>query len=112
MNNVKTMNYGVALPYTSARTIATLCQLAEAAGRDGCFTGDAIWCEDPMIGLAAAAMITDRIRLGTMITPVLLRSRGNWRVNRWPWTICATAVSFSVWPLARPGWAGTSSPTK
>jgi len=82
---VKTMNYGVALPYSSARTIATLCQLAEAAGWDGCFTGDAIWCEDPMIGLAAAAMITDRIRLGTMITPVPLRK---------PWKLASESVAL------------------
>lgn len=51
MNLMNTMKLGVALPYTSARTIANLCQLAEGASWDGCFTGDAIWCEDPLIGL-------------------------------------------------------------
>ena len=49
------MKYGLALPYTNARSIASMSQLAEAAGWDGCFLGDAIWCEDPMICLAAAA---------------------------------------------------------
>jgi hypothetical protein len=85
MDNMKSMNYGIALPYTSARAIATLCQAAEEAGWDGCFTGDAIWCEDPMIGLAAAAMTTDRIRLGTMVTPVPLRK---------PWKLASESVAL------------------
>ena len=67
------MRYGVALPYTGARSVAQLAQLAEQAGWDGCFVGDAIWCEDPLIGLAAAAMTTQRIRLGTMVLPMPLR---------------------------------------
>ena len=67
------MKYGIALPYTTPGTVARLSQLAEESGWDGCFLGDAIWCEDPMIGLAAAAMVTNRVRLGTMITPAPLR---------------------------------------
>lgn len=63
MNLMNTMKLGVALPYTSTRIIANLCQLAEGASWDGCFTGNATWREDPLIGLAAA-MLTDRIRLG------------------------------------------------
>ncbi len=85
MKHPNTMNYGVALPYTSARVIANLCQAAEEAGWDGCFTGDAIWCEDPMIGLAAAAMITNRIRLGTLVTPVPLRQ---------PWRLASESVAL------------------
>lgn len=80
-----TMRVGVALPYTSARNIADLCRLAEEMGWDGCFTGDAIWCEDPMIGLAAAAMLTNRIRLGTMVTPVPLRK---------PWKLASESVAL------------------
>ena len=49
------MKYGIALPYANARMVAKLSQLAEEAGWDGVFLGDAIWCQDPMIGLAAAA---------------------------------------------------------
>lgn len=85
MSNRKAMDYGIALPYTSARTIAALCQLAEETGWDGCFTGDAIWCEDPLIGLAAASMVTDRIRLGTMVTPVPLRK---------PWKLASESVAL------------------
>jgi hypothetical protein len=79
------MKYGLALPYTTPRTVARLSQLAEESGWDGCFLGDAIWCEDPMIGLAAAAMITRRIRLGTMITPVPLRI---------PWKLASESVAL------------------
>jgi hypothetical protein len=79
------LKFGVALPYTNARTVAKYASLAEKAGWDGCFLGDAIWCEDPMISLAAAAMTTRRIRLGTMIIPVPLRR---------PWKIASESVAL------------------
>jgi hypothetical protein len=79
------MKYGIALPYSSPRTIAKLSQLAEESGWDGCFLGDAIWCEDPMIALAAAAMTTSRVRLGTMITPVPLRI---------PWKLASESLAL------------------
>jgi hypothetical protein len=79
------MKYGVALPYTTPRSVAKLAQLAEDNGWDGCFLGDAIWCEDPMIGLAAAAMVTKEIRLGTMITPVPLRI---------PWKLASESLAL------------------
>jgi hypothetical protein len=79
------MKYGVALPYSTPRTAARLSQLAEESGWDGCFLGDAIWCEDPMIGLAAAAMVTSRIRLGTMIIPVPLRI---------PWKLASESLAL------------------
>lgn len=79
------MKYGIALPYTTPRTVARLSQLAEESGWDGCFLGDAIWCEDPMIALAAAAMTTNRIRLGTMITPVPLRI---------PWKLASESLAL------------------
>lgn len=79
------MKYGIALPYTNARAVARLSQLVEESGWDGCFVGDAIWCEDPMIALAAAAMTTSRIRLGTMITPAPLRI---------PWKLASESVAL------------------
>jgi Luciferase-like monooxygenase len=79
------MKYGVALPYNTPRVTARLSQLAEESGWDGCFLGDAIWCEDPMIGLAAAAMVTSRVRLGTMITPVPLRI---------PWKLASESLAL------------------
>ena len=79
------MKYGLALPYTNARTIAKLSQRAEESGWDGCFLGDAIWCQDPMICLAAAAMTTSRVRLGTMVTPVPLRI---------PWKLASESLAL------------------
>jgi hypothetical protein len=69
------MKYAAALPYGSARTAANLAQIAEQSGWDGIFLGDAIWCEDPMICLAAAAMNTSHIRLGTMVVPMEVGKR-------------------------------------
>jgi alkanesulfonate monooxygenase SsuD/methylene tetrahydromethanopterin reductase-like flavin-dependent oxidoreductase (luciferase family) len=67
------MKFGLVLPYAPARHDADLALLAEDAGWDGVFLGDAIWCVDPMIVLTAAAMVTTRIRLGTLITPIPIR---------------------------------------
>lgn len=82
MNKLKV---GLALPYGSARTAARLAREAEEAGWEGVFVGDAIWCEDAMIVLAAAAANTSRIRLGTMIIPVPLRR---------PWKIASESVAL------------------
>ena len=79
------MKYGLALPYNETRLVADAAHLAEEIGWDGCFLGDAIWCEDPMIALAAAAMTTSRIRLGTMVIPVPLRR---------PWKIASESIAL------------------
>lgn len=79
------MKIGLALPYNSARTASEFAQLAEESGWDGCFLGDAIWCQDPMIALAAAAMTTRHIRLGTMIVPAPLRR---------PWKIASESIAL------------------
>jgi hypothetical protein len=79
------MKFGLALPNNNARIVARLSQLAEEAGWDGCFLGDAIWCEDPMIALAAAAMTTSRIRLGTMVIPIPLRR---------PWKVASESIAL------------------
>ncbi|MGC9522221.1 MAG: LLM class flavin-dependent oxidoreductase [Anaerolineae bacterium] len=80
-----TIRFGLVLPTSTARTVAELSQLAEVSGWDGCFVGDAVWCEDPMIALTAAAMVTRRIRLGTMVIPVPLRR---------PWKIASESVAL------------------
>ena len=79
------MIYGAALPYGSARTAAYLAEIAEQAGWDGIFLGDAIWCEDPMVCLAAAAINTNRIRLGTMVVPAPLRR---------PWKLASEFIAL------------------
>lgn len=69
------------------RRLALLAAEAEAAGWDGVFVWDAMLHDearlpkaDPWIALAAIAMRTERIRLGTMVTP--LARRRPWKVAR------------------------------
>lgn len=90
------MQYGVFIPnfkcYGEARAVAELAHEAEDAGWDGLFIwdhvnrreamGDVV---DPWIALTAAAMVTQRIRLGTMVTPV---------PRRRPWNLARETVSL------------------
>jgi alkanesulfonate monooxygenase SsuD/methylene tetrahydromethanopterin reductase-like flavin-dependent oxidoreductase (luciferase family) len=64
------MNYGFVLPHGDARTAADLAQTAEQAGWDGFFVWEPVWGIDAWVTLTAAAMVTERIRLGTMLSPV------------------------------------------
>jgi alkanesulfonate monooxygenase SsuD/methylene tetrahydromethanopterin reductase-like flavin-dependent oxidoreductase (luciferase family) len=64
------MRYGFVVPYADARDFAELAALGERHGWDGVFTWEAVWGVDAWVTLAAAAMTTQRIRLGTLLTPV------------------------------------------
>ncbi len=79
------MKFGFVLPSGDARTAADLSRAAESAGWDGFFVWDPVWGIDPWVSLAAAAMQTHRIRLGTMITPVS-RQR--------PWTLAGQTAAL------------------
>ncbi|MBP1632576.1 MAG: Luciferase-like protein, partial [Acidobacteria bacterium] len=79
------MKFGLGSYYGSARDTAECARLAEEAGWDGLFIGDAIWCVDPMVSLAAAAMVTSRIRLGTMVIPMPLRR---------PWKVASESAAL------------------
>jgi alkanesulfonate monooxygenase SsuD/methylene tetrahydromethanopterin reductase-like flavin-dependent oxidoreductase (luciferase family) len=86
------MRYGLTLPNGGAcgdpRTLAEFAFLAEQAGWDGVFLEDYIVWQghsdqptyDPWIALAAMALKTERIRIGTMVTP--LPRRRPWKVAR------------------------------
>ena len=84
------IKYGIYLPnfgpYGSARTLAELAQRAEQADWDGFFIWDHLtrsWLTevaDPFVSLSAAAMLTDHIHLGALITP--LPRRRPWKVAR------------------------------
>jgi alkanesulfonate monooxygenase SsuD/methylene tetrahydromethanopterin reductase-like flavin-dependent oxidoreductase (luciferase family) len=67
------MKYGFVFPGNDPRVALACAQEAETAGWDGFFVWDAVWGMDPWATLAAAAVQTERIRLGTMITPVSRR---------------------------------------
>ncbi|WP_306894077.1 LLM class flavin-dependent oxidoreductase [Agromyces albus] len=64
------MKYGFIFTGTDPNLAVELAPLAEASGWDAFFVWEGIWATDPWATLAAAAMVTDRIRLGTMLTPV------------------------------------------
>jgi alkanesulfonate monooxygenase SsuD/methylene tetrahydromethanopterin reductase-like flavin-dependent oxidoreductase (luciferase family) len=64
------MKYGFVLPYGDARTAANLAREAEQAGWDGFFVWEPVWGIDAWVALTAAAMQTEKIRLGTMLTPI------------------------------------------
>jgi luciferase-like monooxygenase len=63
------MKYGFVLPSGDARTAADLAVELERAGWDGIFVWEPVWGVDAWVSLAACAMVSERIRLGTMLTP-------------------------------------------
>lgn len=79
------MKFGFILPSGDARTAAGVAREAELAGWDGFFVWEPVWGIDAWISLTAAAMVTERIRLGTMLTP-LSRMR--------PWELASKTVTL------------------
>jgi hypothetical protein len=79
------MKYGFVLPYGDARTAADFAEAAEQAGWDGFFVWEPLYGWDAWVMLAVAAMRTERIRLGTMITP-LSRMR--------PWKLASETLTL------------------
>lgn len=75
----------------SPATIADLAALAERSGWDGVFVEDYVMYADgldtydPWVALAAIAVATERIRLGTLVTPL---------PRRRPWKVAAEAMSI------------------
>lgn len=83
------MHYGLELPIGGAfdpLTLAELASLAEGVGWDGVFLEDyivyhsALETYDPWVALATMALHTERIRLGTCVTP--LSRRRPWKLAR------------------------------
>ena len=64
------MKYGFVIPGGSAQEQVELCVLAEQSGWDGVFVWEGGFALDPWALLAAVAVRTERIRLGTMLTPL------------------------------------------
>ena len=63
------MRFGFVMPFGDAGVVADFAALAESTGWDAIFAWEAVWGDDAWIALTAA-MLTDRIRLGTMLTPI------------------------------------------
>src|SRR5437868_6696888 len=89
------MQYGFVIDVSDIRTIGEMTREAEEAGWDGVFIADAVAVAtkefpdipffDPWVMLAVMAMSTERIRIGTMITPVSRRR---------PWKLARETVSL------------------
>ncbi|MFW9992467.1 MAG: LLM class flavin-dependent oxidoreductase [Candidatus Odinarchaeota archaeon] len=61
---------GTIVPGGDAPAAVEFAQLVESAGWDGFFVWEPVWGVDAWVTLAAAAMLTKSIRLGTMISPI------------------------------------------
>ncbi len=79
------MRYGFVLPWGDARIAADFAHAAEEVGWDGFFVWEPVWGIDAWVALTAAAMRTERIRLGTMLSP-LSRMR--------PWKLASETATF------------------
>lgn len=79
------MKYGFVQPFSDPLMTVEYVQLAEAAGWDGFFVWEAIWGIDAWVTLGAAAAVTHKIYLGTMITP-LSRMR--------PWKLASETLTL------------------
>lgn len=63
------MRFGAVIPWADERQFTELAAVAEGAGWDMVFSWEAVWGQDAWATLAAAAMVTERVRLGTLLTP-------------------------------------------
>ena len=63
------MRYGFVVPFADAREFAEVAALGEQHGWDAVFTWESLYGEHAWVTLAAAAMETSTIRLGTLLTP-------------------------------------------
>ena len=90
------MHFGISVPafadFSDPRVLADLAHDAESAGWDGFFIWDHIFFDptfhpiaDSWVALAAVAMNTHRMRIGTMVTPV---------ARRRPWKLARETVSI------------------
>ena len=61
---------GIVISAATPKEFVELAVAAENAGWDAIFTWEALWSTDAWVLLTAAAMRTERIRLGTMLTPL------------------------------------------
>jgi hypothetical protein len=79
------MKYGIVAGFQEVQDAVSLAREAENAGWDGFFVGDGIWSLDPWVTLAAVTLETQRIRIGTLLTPVSRRR---------PWKLASEAATL------------------
>ncbi|GAA4404655.1 LLM class flavin-dependent oxidoreductase [Tsukamurella soli] len=81
------MRYGIVITDKDPRRFADAARAAEEAGWDAVFSWEAVSGLDAWIALTAAALVTDRVRLGTMLTPL-----PRWR----PWDLARVTTSLDL----------------
>jgi alkanesulfonate monooxygenase SsuD/methylene tetrahydromethanopterin reductase-like flavin-dependent oxidoreductase (luciferase family) len=79
------VRYGIILPGGTATQQLAQAEMAERAGWDGVFVWEAAYGVDAWTLLAAMAARTERVRLGTMLTPL------PWRR---PWKVASQVVTL------------------
>lgn len=67
------MHYGFVIPGGDVEILVDVAQEIEAAGWDAVFVADGIYGTDPWVSLAAIAVRTQRVRIGTLLTPASRR---------------------------------------
>lgn len=63
------MQFGFVIPFGEPATVLQLTREIEAAGWDAAFTWETIYFTDPWVMLGAMAVTTERVKLGTLLTP-------------------------------------------
>ncbi|PWI46794.1 LLM class flavin-dependent oxidoreductase [Candidatus Heimdallarchaeota archaeon B3_Heim] len=81
------MKYGFVFPKSDVKKGIEYAQVAEKSGWDGFFVWESLYGVDAWITLTAIACKTERIRIGTMITP-LSRMR--------PWKVASELVTLDT----------------
>ena len=79
------MKYGFVLPWADPQVSISLAVEAERAGWDGVFVPEAPWSVDAWVVLSGAAVRTEKVRLGTLLSP-LSRMR--------PWELASKAATL------------------
>jgi alkanesulfonate monooxygenase SsuD/methylene tetrahydromethanopterin reductase-like flavin-dependent oxidoreductase (luciferase family) len=84
------VRYGFVISKGDPRTVAELAREAEAAGWDGAFYWDGISLGeietyDPWVVMAAIAMLTERVRIGAILTPP---------ARRRPWKLARETIAL------------------
>jgi alkanesulfonate monooxygenase SsuD/methylene tetrahydromethanopterin reductase-like flavin-dependent oxidoreductase (luciferase family) len=93
-------------PFTDPATVVDLATTAEASGWDGFFLWDHLrWDDiqeihDPWVLLGAIAQATERMLLGTMVTPLSRRR---------PWVVAKHLVTLDHLSGGAPCWAWASA---
>jgi len=81
------MKYGFVFPASDPRKAVEYALIAEQAGWDAFFVYESFWSTDPWVTLSHIAARTERLRLGTMLTPLPVLS---------PWKLAAETATLDV----------------